>query len=293
MTISEQLIELNNIKTSIKGAIEDKGVEIPSDSSFASYATFIGDIQTGGNNEDITVISNGVYTAGENYDGLGTVTVNVPQKSDLLIDEVTRTVTTKSRGRVPAQLGVTQTGGTMTDDFVYTCASNAYLLADRVFPFDIADTWELYFKYKWAGKNGENITGDDYKAPCIYISGNKISVWLSSNGSSWDIGSADSGSFTLTSGTTYYFRLGFNGTEYYIDYNLDGSDAYTRIVTKASTSKLYVGSDPIRFANAYVNNYGLTQRYCTGQLYLQDTKLYVNDELYWQAVTPAGEWQDL
>ena len=112
MTISEQLIELSNIKTSIKGAIEDKGVEIPSDSSFASYATFIGDIQTGGNNEDITVTSNGVYTAGENYDGLGTVTVNVPQKGDLLKDEVIRTVTSKTQGRVPTML----TGATQSAD---------------------------------------------------------------------------------------------------------------------------------------------------------------------------------
>lgn len=245
------------------------------------------------NNEDITVTQNGEYTASTGYTGLGTVTVNVPNKADLLTDEVTRTVTTKSRGRVPAQLtGVTQTGGTMTDDFVYTCASGAYLMPNEVFPLNSADTWELQFKYTYANKTNENLTGDDYTNPCLFIGGDrKLSMWLSSNGTSWDITGGGNSTVALVNGTTYYCKFGFDGTKYYINYNTDGSDVYLPMNTVNSTAKVYTGTAKMRFANADAN--GLTSRYCTGQLDLKNLKLYINGNLYWQAVTPASEWQDL
>ena len=48
MDISEQLIELNSIKASIRAAIEAKGVVIPAGASFASFADYIDEIPTGG-----------------------------------------------------------------------------------------------------------------------------------------------------------------------------------------------------------------------------------------------------
>lgn len=179
------------------------------------------------------------------------------------------------------QLNVTQTGGTLTSDYIYTGNANAYLQSKEVIPFDTANSWEIYFKYVWKGKDGENITGDEKINTPIYISGGKISLWISSNGSSWDVGAITASGLTLTSGTPYYFRCGFSGTEYYIDYNLDGSDTYTRIATKASTAKVYVGSHLLRIGNA---DAALNQRYITGDLDLKHFKIYLNGELYWQAV---------
>lgn len=45
------------------------------------------------NNEDITVTSNGVYTASEGYTGLGEVTVNVSGVSPVVKDSVIRVYT--------------------------------------------------------------------------------------------------------------------------------------------------------------------------------------------------------
>lgn len=203
-------------------------------------------------------------------------------------DNVVREVSSKVQGKVPDNF--TRVGGTLTNDMIYTGAANAYILPDRVFPFNSASTWELQFKYKYAGKTQENITGDDYKNPTLWINGSKkLEIWLSSNGTSWNIGNAVSG-ITLSSGVTYWVKFGFDGAKYYIDYNTDGSDNYTRTATFNSSTSVYTGTSLMRIANATANN-RLTTRYLTGELYLGEMKLYINGSLYWQPT--IYNWQDL
>lgn len=47
-TIAEQLAALAQIKEDIRQAIIDKGVDVPSNTPFTSYASLIGDISGGG-----------------------------------------------------------------------------------------------------------------------------------------------------------------------------------------------------------------------------------------------------
>ena len=60
MDISEQLIELNIIKASIKAAIETKGVTIPAGASFASFADYIEEIPSGGGGGGSNIIKDNV-----------------------------------------------------------------------------------------------------------------------------------------------------------------------------------------------------------------------------------------
>lgn len=50
-TISDKLVRLNEVKQQIKQSIIDKGVSVADTDTFASYATKIGEIQTGGGGE--------------------------------------------------------------------------------------------------------------------------------------------------------------------------------------------------------------------------------------------------
>lgn len=289
MNISQQLASLAETKNNIKTAIINKGVEVSSDTPFSDYSTKIDEIpQAAGNNQDITITQNGTYTADEEYTGIGTATVNVYNTAIIQKDNVIRTVSSKVQGKVPDTF--TRVGGTLTNDMIYTGAANAYILPDRVFPFNSAQNWEFYFKYKYAGKTQENITGEDYKSPTLWISGSKkLQIWLSSNGTSWNIGNAAS-DVTLIEGVTYWVKFGFDGTKYYVDYNTDGSENYTRTVTFNSTTPVYTGTSLMRIANATANN-SLATRYLTGELDLKEMKLYINGSLYWQ---PAiYNWQDL
>lgn len=59
-TIAEQLTSLANTKTAIKNAIIDKGVQVADTDTFASYATKIGEIQSGGGGEVVNKTKFGV-----------------------------------------------------------------------------------------------------------------------------------------------------------------------------------------------------------------------------------------
>ena len=69
-----------SIKSNIKSAIENKGVDMTG-VSFGSYADKIGEISGGGQfvTEPLNITSNGTYTPGQGVDGFSTVTVDVPQ----------------------------------------------------------------------------------------------------------------------------------------------------------------------------------------------------------------------
>ena len=70
-----------SIKSNIKSAIENKGVDMTG-VSFGSYADKIGEISGGGGQfvtEPLNVTSNGTYTPGQGVDGFSTVTVDVSQ----------------------------------------------------------------------------------------------------------------------------------------------------------------------------------------------------------------------
>lgn len=59
-TIAEQLTSLANTKTAIKNAIVAKGVSVADTDTFASYATKIGEIQTGGGGEVVNKTKFGI-----------------------------------------------------------------------------------------------------------------------------------------------------------------------------------------------------------------------------------------
>ena len=68
-------------KTLVAAAVTGKGVPTAATDSFATMASNIAAIPSGGGTPSLqnkTVVSNGVVTADSGYDGLGTVTVAIP-----------------------------------------------------------------------------------------------------------------------------------------------------------------------------------------------------------------------
>lgn len=78
--LTDNLNLIVSIKSDIKSAIENKGVDMTG-VSFPGYASKIGEISGGGQfiTEPLNVTSNGTYTPGQGVDGFSTVTVDVPQ----------------------------------------------------------------------------------------------------------------------------------------------------------------------------------------------------------------------
>ena len=78
--LTDNLNLIVSIKSDIKSAIENKGVDMTG-VSFPDYASKIGEISGGGGSaviEGLTITSNGTYIAGEGVDGYSPIEVDVP-----------------------------------------------------------------------------------------------------------------------------------------------------------------------------------------------------------------------
>ena len=185
---------------------------------------------------------------------------------------------------------VTQNQGTFNKyGGVYTGSSYAYINSGYTPDLINASSWEIQTKHTY---NGGGVyptvfgtsTNVDQAAPLLSWENGELLIYLSSDGSTWDIASGGSTGILPVAGTTYYIKLGFTGTEYYVDYNTTGwNDTFTRGYLLSSTAKTVCNS-PLYFANSRLN---VSAYYLIGPLYLGDTKVYIDGNLDWQAAVPV------
>ena len=91
--IQSQLNSLNETMTSLKTVLETKGVTVEEGDSLSDLIGKIDTIEP--NNQDITINTNGTYTADEGYDGLGTVIVDITTVNNTTLN-ITPTKTSQS-----------------------------------------------------------------------------------------------------------------------------------------------------------------------------------------------------
>lgn len=131
------------------------------------------------------------------------------------------------------------------------------------------------------GSNSTTFIGPypaDFKGPLLRMWDGVVNVHLSSNGTSWDIAYRANTGLIPVVGTTYWFKLGFTGSLYYLDYNTDGSSNYTRQWTLSSSTKTQ-GS--FIFLN---NTYNLSTEFSPGNIDLSECSIVQNGTTIWQGV---------
>lgn len=136
---------------------------------------------------------------------------------------------------------------TITDDGVASgFSSGNYLSVNGNFNIPSAGSWEIILPKLTFGAISRYVFGTDkqYGFTLALNSYNRMQLFLSSNGTSWDIGNLSSTqSFLLN--TEYRFKLSFTGAKYKLEM-LEGG-AWTSIISIASTAKiadfsaLYIG----------------------------------------------------
>lgn len=112
----------------------------------------------------------------------------------------------------------------------------------------------------------------------------KLWIFISSNGTSWNIASGTTGSTYLENGKTYWIKVSFDGSYYKVWLSEDGTE-YKEEISISSTDKVYTTDQPICLGNHYGNA-------CTAdtQFDLQETYVRVDEELYWSAEIISGVW---
>lgn len=101
MTIASEITRIQGNISDAYLSCSNKGATIPAQANSDNLANCISSIPTGStiNNEDITVTTNGTYTASSGYTGLGTVEVTVPTVNNTTLSV---TPTTSSQSFTPS-----------------------------------------------------------------------------------------------------------------------------------------------------------------------------------------------
>lgn len=167
-------------------------------------------------------------------------------------------------------------------------ASNFYnggLVINKEIPaLTASDTWECISKVKFNDEYRYSVTQIFTFGTPNYVgflgrltTEGKLQLYMTSNGSSWDICNGSQGSDYLNTNTWYWVRYKYNGTSYTVDYSTDNTNWINQItVTPSTPIAMYVANN-----KPYIGyHYGYYDEYWKGQINLSETKIKINDILF-------------
>lgn len=138
--------------------------------------------------------------------------------------------------------------------------------------------WEILFKIT----TGSNISTSQRIALIsssygihFGIYNSKFEIYLSTNGSSWNLANGTVGTYTVLANTEYYVQAKYTGSAYTVSYSLTGEpDSFTQDISVTS-------STPLNFSNGYLNIGGNTNPWL-GSIDLNESYININGEQWWQ-----------
>ena len=142
------------------------------------------------------------------------------------------------------QLNVSKVGTAAVDEngIASNFGNNSYVTFGKLNAGD--NPWEMVFKVKYKEHSGfQRFCGPSSDNPKNLLIAaedtNKLSLYISTNGSDWSIQRQGSKT-TLVNNTTYYIKALFNGTNYILSLSTDGIN-YNEEINEASTTPMYNG----------------------------------------------------
>ena len=138
--------------------------------------------------------------------------------------------------------------------------------------------WEMLFKIT----TGSDISTSQRIAQIssgygihLGVMSSKFRLWLSTNGSSWDLANDTAGTYTVLANTEYYVQVKYTGSAYTVSYSLTGEpDSFTQDISVTS-------STPLNFSNGYPNIGGSTSPWL-GSIDLNKSYININGEQWWK-----------
>lgn len=148
--------------------------------------------------------------------------------------------------------------------YQYSCGTSGYIKLKQPINYANADSWSVTVYARLgtgissnAGAVISNPTGI-YHTPMVYTnSTGRLRLYISSNGTSWDIADNVTSALGLVTGQYYFIQLSFTGTEYKVAVSRTGQFAgeEQNYITVQSTTKAYYDGSVFSFFNDYSNTY--------------------------------------
>lgn len=121
------------------------------------------------------------------------------------------------------------------------------------------------------------------------IDSSKSRLYLSSNGSTWDISAGILGTYTVLANTTYYVKISYNGSAYTLSYSTDG-ETYTTDITVPSSTPIYSN---VTLELGAAHGTTLPASPFLGSIDLNESYININGQRWWNgrksAVVKTGE----
>lgn len=188
-------------------------------------------------------------------------------------------------------------GGAAKENFTII---GAPVISDKAASFNAGDlivstldfVGENPWEYKVKFTTGDTVSADqavfgpgsalDFGTPMIKITGGQFQVYLSSNGTAWDISAPSATKYgNVSANTTYWIKLGWTGEQYYFACSANGTD-FTTLYTETSSTPIYMGTQ-----QGLGGNGANDAKYFRGTIDLSDTSFAVNNEVVWTPYAKA------
>jgi len=167
-------------------------------------------------------------------------------------------------------------------DIWYVGGSGKNITSINPAPLTAASTWKFQTVVDWettGSGSSPTVLGmkgiSDNKAPALIKDGSTMGMYLSSNGSSWDIASASESSFVPQDGKIYEIEMGYDGEKYYLDAKEEGAANFTRYQSKTSSAKVYCSVPFMLLNTGYPGSY-----HNASAINLSKTKFIIDDEVW-------------
>lgn len=157
-------------------------------------------------------------------------------------------------------------------------ASSGYLQAAQALPNKIS-SFNFYTKFTWTGVSSSILSSvQDLKglADITIADDGTYRVWISSNGTSYDIAESFKGNYTFIAGNTYYFAFNWNGAAYQTFIKPEGAAEWTNDIYIAGTKQPYT-KDSVLILGIDQSNAAAP---FSGSIDANQTTLYIDGKLW-------------
>lgn len=230
--------------------------------------------------DSVTVTMGDTDITSSAYDSLtGAITISNVSGNIVIVAEATAVTPVHYTGYI-------EVGNPTITNNILTVGDAKFIKSNQLFsPGD--NTWTVRCKARrtstlgsygdlYGSVNSDNSSARGFLLEFSRSDGGIGAMFVSSNGTSWDISTTAQSSFPSSSNTWILYEISFTGTTYEAKYSTDDGSTWTTAKTVTSSAKLIGG---------YAVGFGVKRNgYYRGDVDLSECKIWIDGQLWWSAI---------
>lgn len=287
MSIAEEISKLQTNLENAYGAIEAKGGTLPVNQNFDNLSTSIGSISGGGGSGNIITSINNTGATITSGDKVYIAPLTTPQSGanyEIINPKITNSIGLGFYTKGDVIVDITNK---YTDNF----GSNSFLEIPKIFnytypwEFNISFQTPDYVSSNWIAIYSGDTNTYENGGLIVQLYQGKITVIITYGDNNDRI--VDVNNYAVSANTTYYVKVGWTGSEYYVKYSTNGT-TWTEDIDSPITSNVQAVQN---CSNMRIGNFNNDSTF-PGKVFIDKTYFISNGKLIWQAMYD-GTWTNI